>query len=344
MSKITKQAEVLAAIQAQVKAAAEKQSTEIVKATSTPVPAVEQNSVKPEELSPKQTPEQKKAPVEVIHKKSEDETKEAPVADKAAEVKPEEKKADAAPEVKSEVNTDLQKAATEILAMVSKMAAAEKQSTEIVKAVSTPAAPVEQNAVKPEELSPKQAPVQKPAAKKADEETIDADKVASYEFGKLLAEMSIKQAAEQELSLYKQAGRRDFEQLVNMAAQAMEQNKQAVTKQAEEVAPAMTEKQAEEAGRETFRNLYKQAEVEYSVNQAIEENKQLKEKLASIESAKTAELESFKKQAAEAQAKYDAMIAEQKEAEKFARFAEVITSNVTNNVMSQIKNELLKGH
>lgn len=334
MSKLTKHAEILAAIQAQVKTAAEKQSTEIVKAESTPVPAVAQNEVKPESLNSKQAPKQEKAPVEVIHKKSEDE---APIETPAATPAPEKKA-----EVKEEAHTDLQKAAKEILDMVEKMA---NKAVESPKVESTPVPSVEQNSVKPEELSPKQTPVQKPAtqpavpAKKAEE--IDAEKVASYEFGKLLAEMSIKEAQDRELAIYKQAGRRDFEQIVNMAAQAMEQ-KQAVTKQAAVEAPEVTEKQAEEAGKEAFRNLYKQAQTEYSVAQIAEENKKLQEKIASIESAKQAEIEQLKKQAADSEAKYAADKAEQREAEKFARLADIITSNVTSNVMAQMKSELLK--
>lgn len=130
-------------------------------------------------------------------------------------------------------------------------------------------------------------------AKKAEVEELAA-KVASYELGRQFCAALLKTAGEQyvpdqELTLMKEAGRRDFDLLIAQAAEDLEGSE----KQAEEEA-YLFEKQAEEeaelAGAEYFDSVIKQAALE----EAVAENQQLAAKLAEYENFfKTAQEEEF---------------------------------------------------
>lgn len=131
------------------------------------------------------------------------------------------------------------------------------------------------------------------SAKKAEVEELAA-KVASYELGRQFCAALLKTAGEQyvpdqELTLMKEAGRRDFDLLIAQAAEDLEDSE----KQAEEET-YLFEKQAEEdaevAGAEYFDSVIKQAALE----EAITENQQLAAKLAEYEHFfKTAQEEEY---------------------------------------------------
>jgi hypothetical protein len=116
----------------------------------------------------------------------------------------------------------------------------------------------------------KSAPVDN--VKKSEEEAI---KIASYNLGAAVVESLIKKAAyvkqaqekQAELALIKEAGRKDMDLLIANAAAELEEQK---VKEAAEI------KLAEEQGALVFDQMYKQAQFEA----AIEENKQLRSKLA----------------------------------------------------------------
>jgi hypothetical protein len=158
---------------------------------------------------------------------------------------------------------------------------------------------VDKNAVKPEnnkqDYSQKASTDEsKPlaSAKKAEVEELAA-KVASYELGRQFCAALLKTAGEQyvpdqELTLMKEAGRRDFDLLIAQAAEDLEGSE----KQAEET--ELIEKQAEEeaelAGAEYFDAVIKQAALE----EAIAENQQLAAKLDEYENFfKTAQEEEY---------------------------------------------------
>jgi hypothetical protein len=122
--------------------------------------------------------------------------------------------------------------------------------------------------------------------KKAEEEVAElASKVASYELGRQFCAALLKAASEgeqDETQMAKEAGRRDLDLLIAQAAQ--------------DLTPA-DEKQAEAEGAAYFEEILKQAALE----QAIEENEELKAKLAEITSKEEAE----KKAQAEVAAQVD---------------------------------------
>ncbi len=194
---------------------------------------------------------------------------------------------------------------------------------------------VDKNKVKPETLAPQaheqhvstdsNAPVKAAA-------TVDLDKLASYSLGVSLAKMHMKQAADQELALCKEAGRREFEQLITKASQELQ------AQAAAKVKTAALEKEAEVAGANYFHSLVKQAkeaQVEtVAVKQAEDTTSKLDTKLAELQ----AEVASLKKAAADRDAELQKQAAERKEMEKFAALADF----VSNNVFERLKNEIVK--
>lgn len=186
---------------------------------------------------------------------------------------------------------------------------------------------VDKNAVKPENNTPQEAE-QKPSsdksepvatAKKAEEDTKSeveelAAKVASYELGRQFCAALLKSASEysapSEAELMKEAGRRDFDLMISEAAESLQQTEGEVS-----------EKQAEEAGAEYFDTVLKEAALE----EAIKENKELKEKVA--------QLEAFQK---EEQAK----LAAAKQAEAQAEAQSKLASAVADIVLEKLKTEI----
>lgn len=147
--------------------------------------------------------------------------------------------------------------------------------------------------------------------KKAEVEELAA-KVASYELGRQFCAALLKSAGAQfsadEATLQKEAGRRDFDQMVAQAADQLQQSEQ-------------TEKQAALAGAQAFDELYKQASL---INLA-EENKQL--------AAKVAEYEGYIKQAQEEYRSEASAAAAQQEQLKLAQ-------TVASMVLSTLKAEV----
>ena len=147
--------------------------------------------------------------------------------------------------------------------------------------------------------------------KKAEVEELAA-KVASYELGRQFCAALLKSAGEQfsvgETSMYKEAGRRDFDQMVAVAAEQLEQNNRA-------------EKQAALAGAQAFDNLYKQA----SYINIAEENQQL--------AAKVAEYEGYIKQAQEEYLQEASAAAAQQDQIKLAQ---TVASMVLNTLKSEV--------
>ena len=178
----------------------------------------------------------------------------------------------------------------------------------------------DKNSVGPDKLNNEQEYEQKPStdpskpvatAKTAEE----LNKEASYKLGATFAEALIKRAAlvkqaeEQaaQASMIKEAGRRDFEALIQQAALEIK------TAQERE---AQLSKQAEEQGAFMFEQMLKQAKLEA----AQEEVKML--------TAKLAEYAAFEK---EAQARYEA----QQREEEFTKLANVVVERLKNELSAQ---------
>ncbi len=289
---------------------------------------VDQNAVKPENNGP-QGHEQKA---------STDPAK--PTGDKKAEDKLIDKDAAVTPEA----NASVEKLGQEILELLQKFAdnpvatgipGKEPSSASVSEKNDT----VNQNAVKPENNTP-QGYNQKPATgdaipvatAKAAEEKAQADKVASYELGRLWGELVLKKAHEQEQEQIKEAGRRDFELLV---AKAAAQLKESTGKQ-KTASVADQEKQAEAQGAAAFQELYKRAQVEQAVMQIVQQNEQLTAKLAEIQKA-AADMEAAHQAAlAQKQAELDRVAAEEREQQKFAQFASLIESRIIDRLRSEV--------
>lgn len=149
------------------------------------------------------------------------------------------------------------------------------------------------------------------SAKKADVEDLAA-KVASYELGRQFCAALLKSAGEtfetNEIQLMKEAGRRDFDQMIAQAAENLENSQSA-------------EKQAEQAGAAYFDEVLKQA----ALNEAIQQNEAL--------TAKVAQYEEFIKQAYEAQQVQQTAQAAQ---EQQVKLAEAVAEVVLNKLKSEV--------
>lgn len=184
---------------------------------------------------------------------------------------------------------------------------------------------VDKNAVKPE--NNKQDYSQKAStdgskplanAKKAEVEEL-ATKVASYELGRQFCAALLKSAGDRfetnETQLMKEAGRRDFDQLIAQAAENLESSK---------VAEHRAVKQAELAGATHFDEMLKQA--------AYQETLQQNQALA----AKVAEYEAFIK---EAQDEYSAQANAYAQQEQQTKLAESVAAVVLNRLKSEVVSE-----
>lgn len=172
----------------------------------------------------------------------------------------------------------------------------------------------------------------KPAAtaKKADVvNSEDVNKVASFEFGRTLAEMFIKSAHENEVAMLKEAGRRDFELMIAQAAAELEKEQTGNEKTASN--QSMSKEAAEEAaGAQAFHDLMKQAQLEQAFTEM--------QKKAEAAEARAVEAEKKASQYAEREAVMAKQAAEQAEMAKFAAMADYIK----NEVLSALKQEVLK--
>ena len=283
---------------------------------------VDQNAVKPENLTP-QHHEQKPStdPAKPTGgKKAEEAGEFAPETKVAAESAP-------APSL------SVEKLGQEITALLQKFANG-PTATGIPshdpkwQAVSDKHDHVDQNAVGAEKLTP-QGYSQKPATgpsipvahAKMGGEVEDASKVASYELGKLWAELVIKKAQDEQLAQVKEAGRRDFETLISHAAAQMKQASRATEKTASVASSGLAEKRAEQEGAAAFQSLYKQAQVEQAFVQLVEQNRQLQAKVAAADVAKGAQLAELNAKIAAQTLAIEKAAAEEKEQQKFAALA-----------------------
>jgi hypothetical protein len=323
------------------------------------------NQVGADKLSP-QNHEQHKATdpsVPINHAKKADE--EVKPEEKAAAVKPEEKAAEVKPEEKADAAKNEKSAAEigkEILTMIDKFAETAKKA-ELSKQSEKPEASgkpgkdtnyeqvdpkndtTNKNQVGADKLSPQNHEQHKATdpsvpinhAKKAEDDkpsAEDVNKVASYEFGKTLAEMILKSAVEQELALAKEAGRKDFEQLIALAAQELESDK---TKTASE---DVTEKHAEEAGAAAFQDIVKAAKHEQDIELIKKEAEDLKAKLAAVEAEKVRAVKEAEDKLAVKEAELRRQEEEKREIAKWSAMSDYIT----NNVFERLKTEIVKNN
>lgn len=360
MSKLTKQADMLAQLQKiimndQTKEASviEKEAkkekakggdtaTSAISTPQEPVTPAEQNKVDAPHNTPQTTGTQEKATGEhVPAKKAEDALVEA--NKKIAEL--EAKLAS----VNKPVADDLKKLGNEVLAAIdtiNKQAQSEGGDT-ATDAKSTKDAPVNQNEIGADK-NPQTPATQEKATEEKSKAKVpasnvksseEADKIASYELGKLCAEALLKQAADQEVIMAKQAGRRDFENIVNYAAQALQQKQAKVqTKQASE---AVNTKQAEayyeQQGAQAFQALVKQAQAEQAAGQLIEYTKSLEAKIAQVEKDYATKLAEAQTQVMAKEAALKEREEAEKENEKFAAWSQA----TANTVMHMLRNEMM---
>lgn len=310
---------------------------------------VDQNAVGPETNKPQefsQKPSTDPAKPVATAKKAE-ETPAAPVEDKVASEAP-------APE--STPAPTVEKLGKDILDLVQKfannpVATGVPSHDPKWQAVSDKHDKVDQNAVKPEH-NPQgyhQKPAVDPAvpvahakAAEAPQAAVDADKVASYELGRLWAETVIKQAQEAQLEQVKQAGRRDFEMLIATAAEQMKQAQQRSQEKVASYAPSNTElaeKQAEAEGAAAFQALMKQAQVEQAIAQIVEENRILSAKLAEAQQAQLAKEAAFRQELANKEAEMARIKAEEREQEKFASLA----AHLEQRLVERLQREVVSG-
>lgn len=177
-------------------------------------------------------------------------------------------------------------------------------------------------------------------AKKAADEVVgeEAEKIASYEFGRSffreLVKNAVAQPAPQPQQQVKTAGRRDFEQLIAQAAAELEQ--QQVEKQAAEQAAA----EAEAAGAAAFHQFYKQAQYEQALTIAQQNEAALNQKIAAIEAEKVA----AEKRAVEAEklaAAKEAALNEKLATEKRAEEMRAWSDYTVKSVIDQLKHEVI---
>ena len=183
-----------------------------------------------------------------------------------------------------------------------------------------------------------------PAVAKAAAYREEASKIASFELGRTLANAFLKTAAEQEYTMYKEAGRRDFETMIAQAASELEYNEKAKVKQAasfiqkraynQAVMQKQAEAEAEQAGASSFQEMLKQAQLQYAFGEmqkradvADYRMKQAEAQINEIAAREAAYANHMAKQAAD-----------QAEMAKFAAIAEY----VKNEVLSGLKQEVAK--
>ena len=281
---------------------AEEEAEELAKEAKAKVVATSPDTTKPEAAK-------EEAPVKVVQKEN--------VMPKVAEVKP-------------EANVKLAALGQQLLDAINQMSkegtASDGKATSHpggdtkVESVSKKTEKTDKNKVGPEHNEPQKFE-QKPnteesnptkAHKKAGSDAADEelDKEASYELGRQFARTFLASKTAADTTIYKEAGRRDFETLIATAAAELEQEEVKKGKNVK-VAEAQDEteqiKLAEEAGAQAFYQLMKQAQEEEQSNQVklafeAQINKLISEKNAAEQEAAKAKAE-LSKQAAEMEKK-----------------------------------------
>jgi hypothetical protein len=177
--------------------------------------------------------------------------------------------------------------------------------------------------------------------KKAEDQE-EMDKQASYELGRQFCRefMQTKTAASQ-VELYKEAGRRDFENLIAQAAAELDtqpQKQAQVVKQASE--QEYLEKQAEDAGAQAFHTMLKEAQAQYQQQQVAAQFQQVKQAYETQLGAAQFKIAEAQKLAKEASDKLAAKEVEmQKKAEDEKRASEFHTwgNFVVNEVLARLE-------
>ena len=266
-----------------------------------------------------------------------DATTTAPEPEKAAEEAP----VAAEPAQTDTANADVQKLGSDLLAIVEKFAkqqASGKPGADTnYQAVSEKHDSVDKNNVgadknKPQQFDQKPStdgskPVAK-AAEQAEPTQEDINKAASFALGQQIAAMIAKQAAEQEIALAKEAGRRDFELLISQAAQELDE-------QGTKTASAQDD-EAEKLGAETFDSMMKQARFEYAITELAKQVEELKQKSAQLEQEKIAAEKRASEAVAAKEAEAARIIAEQREAQKWAGMAEFLKAEIINELKNSV--------
>lgn len=161
-----------------------------------------------------------------------------------------------------------------------------------------------------------------PTKKHATVNNEDIEKDASFELGRQFTRAFLTQfVQEKQASVYKEAGRRDFETLIAQAAAELEQaepEKQAQTMYDETYAQ---EKQAEEAGAQAFYTLLKQAQEEYQHEQVKVAFEQRLQAIALEKEAAEKRANDLAAKLAEKEAAIEKKAADDKRAEEFAAWS-----------------------
>lgn len=208
-------------------------------------------------------------------------------------------------------------------------------------------AKIDKNKVKATANNP-QGPVQQ-----VGEKTPDSTKKASYALGRAWADALIKKAHTDNFTLIKEAGRKDFETLLQGAAQKIAQNRQqAQIAQAQKQAAAaemqkraalenirnlMNQKTAEAAKRD-FMRLQKEAQLTQLVKALSNKFDTLHEKAAELLADKELRLQQLNQAFEEKQAALSQKVAEERENQKFAAWSQA----TANTVLERMRSELLK--
>jgi hypothetical protein len=176
-------------------------------------------------------------------------------------------------------------------------------------------------------------PTKKHAAEVSKE---DLEKDASFELGRQFTRALLTQFTKQ-ASVYKEAGRRDFETLIAQAAAELEQENQtqAVVKQAAQQNTVDLEKQAEEAGAQAFHALLKQAQEEYQQEQIKQAFEQRIAQIAQEKEAAEKRAEDLSKQLFEKEAAMQKKAEEEKRAQEFAQWGNYVVEQVIERLKSE---------
>jgi hypothetical protein len=178
--------------------------------------------------------------------------------------------------------------------------------------------------------------------KAAEVEQPELDKEASFELGRQFARTFLMSKTASQVDLYKEAGSRDFEQLIAQAAAELEKESKVseksatqqltnekvaeVNKQAEE--EALQIKQAEEAGAQSFYALVKQAQEEEQANQVKLAVEQQINKLAQAKEAAEAKVAELAAKLATHEAEMQKKAEEDKLDAKLAQWGRFVVEDV----------------
>ena len=175
------------------------------------------------------------------------------------------------------------------------------------------------------------------AGKQANVSQEDIDKLASFEWGRSVAFELLKQAADQELTVYKEAGRRDFETLIAQAAQELEEQTQ-YEKIGSDLFDAVITQEQQAYQANVANRVTKTASAASYKTEVDTKMKELNDKLASLEALKT-QLEKAAADAIVLQKQAEATLKEKSEQEKRAAEISYMIEAVTHNVLKGLESE-----